>query len=285
MSSTSYSAVRDNIEEIFARAVKLFLVNYYFKREYKHLTKEELLKIAKTIQINLTVDEANFIQEITQEKNKSWYWQKLRAGRVTSSKFKSVCTCNISNPSKTLLKEICYPETCIFSSDAVIYRNKIEHIALSSFISQMAKSHKSFKIKRVGLIVDVNCPYFATNPDSLCSCTCCGEYLVLIKCPFILSTKNAPIQNLLKMTDPFVEIINETYCLKKDHAYYYQLQMQMALCKYKFSYFYVWSSRVRITNKIYFDSVFWTENSAKAYKFAKEVLTIELMNSYYTKTY
>lgn len=285
LDTTSTSAIRDNVEDIFPRAVRLFMINYYYKPEYKHLSKEELLLIASTIQINLTADDTRFIEEITQDEKKSWYWQKLVAGRVTASRFKSVCTTSLSHPDESLLKEICYPETCIFSSDAMTYKNQTKDIALSSFSSQMEKVHKNFKCEKVGLIVDRNCAYFAASPDGLCSCTCCGEYCVEIKRPLVLSQKNAYIESLLKLDNAFLEVINGNCCLKRGHDYYYELQMQMALCRHKFCYFYVWSPRIRITNKVYFNSVFYTDNSARALMYAKEVLTIELMNSHFTNTY
>lgn len=283
--SANLPAIKDNIENIFPRAVKLFMVNYYFKPEYRRLSEKELAEIDKTIQIQLTVDDVRFIEEITQDGKKSWYWQKLRAGRVTASKLKSVCKASLSNPDEGLLREICYPEKCTFLSEAMIYKNQMEHKALSSFTSQMEKIHKNFKCKTIGLIVDHNCAHFAASPDGLCSCTCCGDYLVEIKCPLVLSHKNASITHLLQLKDPFIEVVNGTYCLKNDHEYYYELQMQMALGKCNFSYFYIWSPRFRITNKVYFDSLFWTENSVGALKFAKEVLSIELMSSFFTKTY
>lgn len=241
----------------------------------------ELLKIAETIQIKLTFGDIQFIEEITQARKKSWYWQKLRAGRVTASKFKSVCEASLSDPDRKLLTEICYPEKCIYALES----KRIEHMAISSFICQMKELHTNFNVKLGGLLVDHNCPYFAATPGGLCSCICCGEYLVEIKCPFGAAQKDASVENLIQLKDSFMEVISGTYCLRQDHEYYYQLQMQMALAKYKFAYFYVWSSRFRITNKILFDSLFWTENSVRALEFAKKVLSIELMNSYFTNTY
>lgn len=257
------------------------MVNSYFKPEYKHLTKEELLKIADSIQLNFSVNDVQFIEEITQDRHKSWYWEKLRAGRVTASKFKCICEASLSDPDKNLLIEICYPEKCLYASET--YQTKLS--ALTSFTSQMKNLHANFTFKMVGLIVDPNYTYFAATPDGLCSCQCCGDCFVEIKCPFGAAQENATVAHLLQMQDPFMEVINGIYCLKKDHKYYYQLQMQMALGSYKFSYFYVWSPRFRITNKILFDPVFWKDNSVKAIEFAKKVLCIELMNSFYTRTY
>lgn len=257
------------------------MINYYFKPEYKHLNRVELLKIAETIAINLTLNDVQFIEQITQGRRRSWYWQKIRAGRVTASKFKSVCESSLCDPDKKLLTEICYPEKCVHAPDD----SQTERLALSSFISQMKKLHANFTCKRVGIIIDPSCPYFSATPDGLCSCQCCGDYFVEIKCPFGTAQTNASVEHLMQLKDSFMEISNGVYCLRQDHEYYYQLQMQMALGKKKFAFFYVWSSRFRITNKISFDSLFWTENRVKALNFAKKVLSIELMNSYYTNMY
>lgn len=259
------------------------MVNYYFKPAYKHLQKVELLKIAENIEINLTLDDARFIEEITQDGWKSWYWQRLRTGRITASKFMAVCNASLSNPDKSLLTKICYPEKCGNSSKND--QTAFMIMAMESFVSQMKKLHANFSWKTVGLIVDPNYPYFAATPDALCSCQCCGDYFVEIKCPFGAAQQNASVENLMQLNDSFMETINGVYCLRQDHAFYYQLQMQMALGKQKFAIFYVWSTKFRITNKIPFDCSFWKENSMKALRFAKNVLSIELMNSYYTNTY
>ncbi|KAG4075814.1 hypothetical protein HA402_003640 [Bradysia odoriphaga] len=276
---TCHPVPSDNIEDVLPRAAKLSLINYYFKIEYKHRSKEELLKIADSIQINLTIDDVRFIEKITKDRN-NWYWEKLQAGRVSSSQFKSVCEANLSAPDLELLTEICYPEKCVRVPDA----NETDRVATLSFISQMEKLHANFSYEKVGLILDQNYPYFAATPGGLCSCDCCGKYVVAIKCPFG-STKNVSIENLMQMKDSFMEMKNGAHCLRKDHRYYYELQMQMALCNTKFAWFHIWSTRFRITNRIWFNSKFWEENSQQALNFAKKVISVELMNSYFTHTY
>lgn len=259
------------------------MVNYYFKPAYKNLQKVELLKIAESIEIHLTLDDVRFIEEVTQDRWKSWYWQKLRAGRVTASKFMAVCNASLSNPDKNLLTEICYPEKC--GNPSKNDQTEFMAMAMESFSLQMKKLHANFNCKTVGLIVDPNYPYFAATPDGVCSCQCCGEYFVEIKCPFSAAQQNASVENLMQLKDSFMETINGGYCLRHDHAFYYQLQMQMALGKKKFAIFYVWSTKFRIMNRIPFDASFWTEKSVKALRFATNVLSIELMNSYYTNMY
>lgn len=61
--TSSCPSSRANVEDILPRAVKLFMINFYFKPEYKLLNRVELLQIAETIQINLTSD----------DRKESWY--------------------------------------------------------------------------------------------------------------------------------------------------------------------------------------------------------------------
>lgn len=74
--------------------------------------------------------------------------------------------------------------------------------------------------------------------------------------------------------------------MNRNHAYFYQVQIQMAVCHVDFCYFYIWSDKIQIPPlKIPFEPTFWREKSVKAFRFAKNVIIPELMNSFYTKTY
>lgn len=233
----------------------------------------------------MTPDDAHFIEQITRTQSNTWYWHKLRMGRVTGSNFRRVCRTNANNPSKSILKSICYPEKSTFFSEAVNYGKKMEPTALLNFIERMKASHINFKCKSMGLVVDVDFPFFAVSPDGCCECECCGHYLVEIKCPISIAGDNSSIENLFKLSDPFIKVVNGEYLLKTDHTYYYQIQMQMAICKLKLCHFFIWSPGLQLHIIVKFDPVFWCENSAKAYKFVKNCLIPELMNSYYTKIY
>lgn len=72
-------------------------------------TLSELQAIGATIDISLSQEQADLIFSQTVGQSSSDLWFQYRTGRVTASKFKSVCRTRLSNPSISLLKSICYP--------------------------------------------------------------------------------------------------------------------------------------------------------------------------------
>lgn len=46
------------------------------------------------------------------------------------------------------------------------------------------KSHIDFKVQLSGLVINPSYPYIGANPDGVFTCSCCGEELLEIKCPF-----------------------------------------------------------------------------------------------------
>lgn len=181
--------------------------------------------------------------------------------------------------------KICYPEKTRFSSPQTRYGNEMEPLARKMFIESMEKDHKTFSCRLNGLIIDPLCNFFAVSPDGTCKCDCCGTYLVEIKCPLCMSSKNSTIENLLSLKNPYIFLENGSYKLNVKHSYFYQVQIQMAVSRLKLSYFYVWSPNLQICLRVPFEHDFWQEKSVKAFKFAKTVIVPELMNSFYTKTY
>jgi len=74
----------------------------------------------------VTADQAKFVESKTQGQASSRIWFQQRSGRVTASKLKSVICTDPSQPSPSLIKSICYPEMCKFTSDACTYGCKHE---------------------------------------------------------------------------------------------------------------------------------------------------------------
>ena len=59
--------------------------------------------------------------EYTKQELKAWsskFWFQQRSGRITASRLKAAVRTDIAQPSQSLIKSICYPESCQFSSKA-----------------------------------------------------------------------------------------------------------------------------------------------------------------------
>ena len=73
----------------------------------------DLLKKCEEVFESLTItnEQARNIEASTRDQAQSKTWFHYRAGRITSSKFKAAAHTDLSQPSQSLIKCICYPES------------------------------------------------------------------------------------------------------------------------------------------------------------------------------
>jgi len=72
----------------------------------------------------------------------AWFLQ--RSGRITASKMKSVCHTDPSNPSVSLVDQICYPEKYHVSTEGIRWGCDHESIAREAYIQSMESQHTNF---------------------------------------------------------------------------------------------------------------------------------------------
>ena len=94
-----------------------------FSCENLNLPLPELLNKCEEVfeTYSITMDMAKQIEERTREQAQSKIWFQQRAGRVTASRLKAAVCTNISQPSQTLIKAVCYPESVYFKSDVTTW--------------------------------------------------------------------------------------------------------------------------------------------------------------------
>ena len=93
-------------------------------------------------------------------------------------------------------------------------------------------------------------PFLAATPDGVVSCSCCGEGLLEIKCPFkYRNSQPASIE------DESTKVGSEV-TLDKKHDYYYQVQGQMAIWKKPYCDFICWTTKGLIITRIQADGNF-----------------------------
>lgn len=83
-------------------------------------------------------------------------------------------------PSLSLIKKICYPLETRFES-ATRHSTENEDKARKTFKLYMEVNHQNFQIEQCGLFVSDSYSECGASPEGLCSCDCCGEYLLEIK--------------------------------------------------------------------------------------------------------
>ena len=99
------------------------LISDFRDTSYINLPYAELLMKCKEIKNDLKVskNQSAFAEKETREQSKNDKWFKLRCGRITASRLRAVLHTNPSKPSKSLIKQICYPEAFRFSSKATCW--------------------------------------------------------------------------------------------------------------------------------------------------------------------
>lgn len=89
-----------------------------YKSENEELTYKELLDVCENVVFNLTTEQISEIERNTRAQYGCDLWFQHRAGRITASKMKAACHTDPASPSVSLIKQICYPKQCSFSTSA-----------------------------------------------------------------------------------------------------------------------------------------------------------------------
>ena len=72
---------------------------------------------------------------------------------ITASKMKSACHTDPASPSISLIKQICYPKQCSFSTTATRWGCEHEDIAHQLYCSEMQQQHTEFDYFCIGLVI------------------------------------------------------------------------------------------------------------------------------------
>lgn len=256
-----------------------------FKEEMLEAGYMDLLQVCEDVFDNLSIssEQARKLEESTRKQSQSKLWFKYRAGRVTASQFKAAVHTDITQPSQSLIKQICYPESHRATSEAQEWGLKHEKTARDIYCSAVEKKHLNFTIELRGLVVHPEHPHLGASPDGVVICECCGLGVLEIKCPFHCKNKSfaeASVEN-----PQFCLVSNEdgSFELKKTHAYYYQVQAQMKLTGACYCDFVVWSPDEFVVLRIDPSNDFIEQAFENATTFFKTGILPELVGKWYTK--
>ena len=178
--------------------------------------------------VSICSNQAELVENKTRKQSNSNMWFQQRSGRITASRLKAAVRTDIAQPSQSLIKSICYPESCQFSSKATQWGCKHEKTAIETYTNQQKPLHSGFSVCCSGFVIDPSYPHMGASPDGVVMCNCCGRGVLEVKCPFSCTDKM-----FLEATSElgfFLENCAGKFSLKKDHAYYYQIQVQMKFC-------------------------------------------------------
>lgn len=251
-----------------------------FCEEAQQDSLDMLIEKADNFMLSFEVSEttAKKVEAATKDQSRSPQWFQHRAGRVTASVMKSVCTTSTDKPSVSLVKKVCYPEKEQLAVPAVMWGVNHEIDAFRAYEAQERRKHIDFACTRSGLHLSSAYPFVGATPDAVVSCACCGKGVVEFKCPFLL--KDAKDFNAAKtcLTDS-----NGAFQLQRGHAYFYQVQTQMAVCQVDYCDFVVWAPSLLHIERIEKDVPFCETMLAAARVFFTKVVLPELFSKYVTR--
>ena len=144
-------------------------VTVLYREEYMDLDYIELPEKCHNTQMSITEAECKATENKTRNQAESKVWFAQRAGQITTSKLKAACTTDISKPSKSLIKHICYPEAYKFYSAATSWGCKHEKRARHVYANKMSDSHEKFLVSDSGLHVNPKWPHLGASPDDFWS--------------------------------------------------------------------------------------------------------------------
>ena len=230
---------------------------------------EEVLRTIK-----ISVDQQAYLYDITKAQSDCLDWYEQREGRITSFTAHSVLHTDIQNPSKSLLKSICFPDKKELRVPAVLWGKEHEKDALKDYeqtMKTMVPQHINWSCQKAGLLVDTDLPFIGASADGVTLCDCHGKRVIEVKCPY--SFRDKTLQEFL--ADPNCYIQNNK--LRTNHKYYTQVQMQMYIHDVQQCDFVVWSPKFTLIVYVHRDNVFCEKLITTCISFYRKCVLPELL--------
>jgi hypothetical protein len=206
-------------------------LNTLFNKGYISFTVGELQTMADSIDVSVSEFDIEGVEMMTRGQSSCKDWFKYRAGRITASKLKDVCCTDLSKPSVSLLKVICYPLNRSFKTAATEWGVSKEKVALNKYRESLS-NHTDVLVEQCGFFISFDHPFMGASPDSSISCFCCGRGVVEVKCPH--KYRSSEVTDYVVSSDSCFLLINDELQLNNKHRYYYQVQAEMHICDVTF---------------------------------------------------
>ena len=146
----------------------------------------------------------------------------------------------------------------------------------------MEQHHKDFEVADSGFFINPAFPHLGATPDGLVSCDCCGAGVIEVKCPHCLEEKDIPdlvdAPNFCLVSDA-----TDSFLLRRDHQYYYQVQTQMHVTQKAYCDFIVWGPKSVHIERVLPDGDFWNQCVNQASQFYFLGILPELLGRWYTR--
>ena len=198
-------------------------LSYLYNGQNRLLPKEQLSDFVQHTTLTVNEEEACYLERSTRGQASTPLWFEHRLGRITASVFGRVAKCREKTFPSSLVKTIMQYSGSNRDVPAIKWGIEHEQEAREAYANIMAVKHATFKVNPAGLRVCTRQPFLAATPDGVVSCSCCGEGLLEIKCPFkYRNSQPASIED----ESFYLHKVGSEATLDKKHDYYYQVQGQ-----------------------------------------------------------
>ena len=144
-------------------------------------------------------------------------------------------------------------------------------------------SHEGLKISSSGFFVSTEYSFLGASPDALIECECCGPGVVEVKCP-LCADKTSIEEAIEEIRNFCLERCSDgSFCLKRDHSYYYQCQLQMFVTEHGYCDFVIWTTDTLHIERVTPDETLIESVLPTAEKFFKLCILPELLGKWYTR--
>ena len=132
----------------------------------------------------------------------------------------------------------------------IVYGRKFEKTGLLAFVKKFKKCHDNVTVSNHGLKIEEETRILAGSIDLMINCSCCGTFIVELKCSWKLRDSLIPDWTSL-------DYITSDGELNKKHQYMYQIQTYLGIYKIKRGLFVVWTPQDILIIEIPFDEVLY----------------------------
>ena len=136
--------------------------NFYYKK-YLELSYPDLLKECYKVDLKLLDEQLKAIERDTANQAKQSPFFQHRAWRKGASKCSAASHTDLSGPSQSLIKGICYPSMFHFTIAATEHGYKHEAQAIAAYKKTMKEIHANFVVIKCGTSIYKKYPFFAGN--------------------------------------------------------------------------------------------------------------------------
>ena len=204
-------------------------------------------------------------------------WLEHRRGLITASHFHSVLHYAGKRYPSTIVDKIMQYSSPNPDIPALKWGRAHEADAYEYYVNFIS-DHEDVTVRKCGLLINPRYPYLGASPDGMVSCSCCGDGLIEIKCPF-------KYKDVFPTEDEAVD--DKNYCLKRNtngevrlsttHSYFDQIQGQMVVSEFKYCDFICWTNEGIFIERVYLDEEYEQKNLPKFKQFFIQFMLPELL--------